>query len=326
MSKKMIGIEIGSDSIKIAQVKNGKVLNIAVESLPEHMVSNGRVTAPAAMSHFLKRMLKYYKIRGRECAFVIPPQFVVSQRVTLPLMTEAELKLNLPYEFKDYVGRNSDDYEYDYIVSDIRGNMMDLYAAAVRKDYIEDYYDIFKLAGLTLRMAMPAEMAWLNVILNAKNAPNSLCIIDIGHEKTHINIYQNGHFVMGKDIEYAGQLFDETIAQELDVDTYAARSFKESNTDHIQSNEVLKQPFGAVAIEVMKTLTFYSYSNGTDKEPLRDMYLCGGSANIEILRTAIVKATDLVPHHVAKLLDIDEELIPLAIRCGLAAGAAMQKE
>ena len=169
-------------------------------------------------------------------------------------------------------------------------------------------------------------MAWLNVILNAKKAPNSLCIIDIGHEKTHINIYQNGRFVMGKDIEYAGQLFDEAIAQELEVDTYAARSFKESNTDHIQSNEVLKQPFGAVAIEVMKTLTFYSYSNGTDKEPLRDMYLCGGSANIEILRTAIVKATDLVPHHVAKLLNMDDELAPLAVRCSLAAGAAMQKE
>lgn len=326
MSKKMIGIEIGADSVKIAQVKNGKVLNMAVESLPDHMVSNGRVTAPAAMSYFLKDMLKRYKIRGKDCAFVIPPQLVISQRVTLPLMTEAELKLNLPYEFKDYVGRNSDDYAYDYIVSAIRGNMMDLYTAAVRKDIMEEYYNIFKRAGLTLRMAMPSELAWLNVIRNAPKSPASLCIIDIGHEKTHINIYQNGRFVMGKDIEYAGQLFDEAIAQELEVDSYAARTLKESDTDRIQSSENLKQPFGAVAIEVMKTLTFYSYSDGTDKEPLRDMYLCGGSANIEILRTAIVKATDLVPHHVARLLNMDEELIPLAIRCGLAAGAAMQKE
>lgn len=324
MSKKMIGIEIGADSVKIAQVKNGKVLNLAVESLPDHMVSGGRVTAPAAMSYFLKDMMKNYKIRGKECAFVLPPQMVVTQRLTLPVMTEAELKLNLPYEFRDYVGRNTEDYEYDYIVSAIRGNMMDLYAAAVRKDYMESCAEIFKRAGLILKVAMPAEMAWLNVIQNAKGAPRSLCIIDIGYEKTRINIYQDGRFVMGKDVEYAGQLFDEAIAQELEVDTYAARGMKESDTNNIQASENLKQSFGAVAMEVMKTVTFYSYSDGTDKEPLRDMYLCGGSANIEILRTAIVKATDMVPHHIGKLLQIEEEMGPVAVRCGLAAGAAMQ--
>lgn len=326
MFKKMIGIEIGVHSVKMAVVKKGKVLKMAVRTLPEHMVVAGRVSAPDAMIRFLKQMMRDYGIRGGDCAFVLPPQQVVSQRLTLPVMTEAELKLNLPYEFRDYVGRNTDDYAYDYIVSDIRGNMMDLYAAAVRKELTEEYYEIFKRAGLKLKVAIPAEMAWLNVVMNATNAPKSLCIIDIGHEKTRINIYKDRKFIMGKDIEYAGHLFDETIAQEMAVDTYAARYLKESNIDDIQSSENLKQPFGAVAMEVMKTLTFYSYSDGADEEPMQDMYLCGGSTNIEILRTAIAKATDMASHHIVKLLDMGEDLGSEAICCGLAAGAAMQTE
>lgn len=324
MSQKLIGIEIGSESLKMAVVKNGKVVKMAVETMPDHMVSEGRVTAPGAMSQFIKMTMKKNKIRGKDCAFVLPPQMVVSQRVTLPQMNEAELKLNLPFEFKDYVGRDSEEYSYDYIVTDIHEGVMDLYAAAVRKQAVEDFYDIFKRAGLTLRLAMPAEMAWLNVITKAKKAPRSLCIIDIGHQKTRVNIYNKGLYVMGKDIEFAGALFDETIALEQHVDTYVARSRKEADLNHVQASESLKQPFGTVALEVMKAMTFYTYSDGMEKEPIRDMYLCGGSANIEILRTAIVKATDMVPHHITKLLNVKDDHAALALRCGLAVGAAMQ--
>jgi len=324
MSKKLIGIEIGSESLKLALVKKGKVVKMAVETMPDHMVAEGHVTAPGAMSQFLKMTMKKHKIRAKDCSLVIPPQMVVSQRVTLPIMNENELKLNLPFEFKDYVGRDADEYEYDYIVTDIHETVMDLYAAAVRKQYVEEFYDICKRAGLTLRLAMPAEMAWLNVITKAKKAPDSLCIIDIGHEKTRINIYKDGHFLMGKDIEFAGHLFDETIALEQGVDTYVARSRKEADINHVQALESLKQPYGSVALEVMKAMTFYSYSDGMEKEPIKDMYLCGGSANIEILRTAIVKATDMVPHHITKLLNVKEDQAALALRCGLAAGAALQ--
>ena len=131
---------------------------------------------------------------------------------------------------------------------------------------------------------------------------------------------------MGKDIEYGGQLFDEAIAMELQTDSFVARNRKEANHDNVLTLDILKQPYGAVAMEVMKTMTFYSYADGMNKEPVKDMYLCGGSANIGLLRNAIAKATDMVPHHISKLLKVGEEDAALAMRCGLAAGAAMQNE
>ena len=67
-----------------------------------------------------------------------------------------------------------------------------------------------------------------------------------------------------------------------------------------------------------------SYADGMERQPIRDMYLCGGSANIEILRNAIVKATDMVPHHITKLLKVKDDQSYQALRCGLAIGAALQ--
>lgn len=325
MSKTMIGIEIGAETLKLAQVKNGKIIKMAVEKMPEHLVTEGRISAPATMAKFIKAAIQNNKMRGKECAFVLPPQMVVSQQVTLPMMTAEELEINLPFEFKDYVGRNTDDYIFDYIVTGIHDNVMELYAAAVRADYVEEFFEIFKKAGLTLKVAMPAEMAWLNVLRNAKQCPDSLCIVDIGHEKTRVNIYRDGQFVMGKDIEFAGQVFDETIAMDQQIDSYAARTRKEANYNDVHNLEVLKQPYGAVAMEVMKTMTFYSYADGMEKAPVRDMYMCGGSSNIDLLRDAIVKATDMELHHISKLLNVvGEEQSALGLHCGLAAGAAMQ--
>ena len=157
----------------------------------------------------------------------------------------------------------------------------------------------------------------MNVVRRAQ-VTQSLCIIDIGHEKTCVNIYRNGQFAMGKHIDLGGKVFDETIARESGLDAYTARNRKETCAP-----EILQEPFDALAMEIMKAMTFYSYTEGA--ESVMDLYLCGGSANLESLRQAIVKATDMAPHHISKLLMVDREQAAGALRCGLAAGAALQK-
>ncbi len=175
-------------------------------------------------------------------------------------------------------------------------------------------------------MAMPAEMAWLNLIANAKNAPKKLCIVDIGHRTTRVNIFENGNFVMGKDIEYAGQLLDETIAAELAIDPHAARTHKELNNKKVQSSDFIQGAYSMLALEIMKTLSFFNYSSTTEDGELQDLYYTGGCANIEPLRTAIVKATGMTPHHIFRLLDMNDTVSDMALCCGLAAGAALQEQ
>ena len=323
MASKIIGVEIGSDTVKLAVVSGGAVKTMAVERMPENLVREGKVTAPAAMSDFIKNMCREHGIRPGPCALVLPQQIVIAHKVIMPVMNEKELLLNLPFEFRDFVGKDTSKYDYDYSVLSVHDKVMELYAAAVRREVVEDYYSILRKAGLTLKVAMPVEMAWLNLIRSVDTEPDTVCIVDVGHNITRVNIFANGHYEMGKDIEMGGQLLDQTIADYLQVDPYVARTRKEANLDNVLVSAGCYDAYGALSVEVMKIVNFYrsSAENGTK---LNDIYYCGGSSLIESLRTAILKRTDLTMHHIRRFVvapDIDDDTV---LRCALAAGAAMQ--
>ena len=324
MANKMIGVEFGSNTLKMAVCSGGTVKKMIVERMPEDLVREGHVTSPTAMTAFLKTMMKENGVRGGNCALVLPSQIVFGHHVSMPVMSESELKLNLPFEFRDFVGKDGAKFDYDYSLIDIKDNVMELYAAAVRKDVVEQYYSIFKKAGLTLKVAIPAEMAWRNLVENGSNLPKKLCIVDVGHNTTRVNIFVDGNFVMGKDIDMAGALIDQTIADDQKVDIYAARNRKEANMNKILSSEFLNDAYQTLAIEVMKIVNFFNYSDSTEGD-LEHVYYCGGSSVIEPLRICLLKATGTTMHHIQRLINMDDADADQALYCALAAGAGIQK-
>ena len=325
MANKMIGVEFGSNTLKMAVCSGDQVKKMAVAKMPEDLVREGRVTSPAAMTQFLKDMMKENGIRGGNCAMVLPASLVIGHHVSMPAMSHNELMLNLPFEFRDFVGKDGAKFDYDYSVMGIHDNVMELYAAAVRKDVTEQYYSIFKKAGLTLKIATPAEMAWCNLIANAPNLPKKLCVVDIGHNTTRVNIFVDGNFVMGKDIDMAGALLDQTIADNQEIDALAARSRKEANMNKVLSADFMNDAYQIMAIEVMKIVNFFNYSDKSGGAPLEHVYYCGGSSVVEPLRTCLLKATGMTLHHIYRLVNLDGVAADRALYCALAAGAGIQK-
>ena len=325
MANKMIGVEFGSNTLKMAVCSGDQVKKMAVAKMPEDLVREGRVTSPAAMTQFLKDMMKENGIRGGNCALVLPASLVIGHHVSMPAMSHNELMLNLPFEFRDFVGKDGAKFDYDYSVMGIHDNVMELYAAAVRKDVTEQYYSIFKKAGLTLKIATPAEMAWCNLIANAPNLPKKLCVVDIGHNTTRVNIFVDGNFVMGKDIDMAGALLDQTIADNQQIDAHAARTRKEANMNKVLSADFMNDAYQIMAIEVMKIVNFFNYSDKSGGTPLEHVYYCGGSSVVEPLRTCLLKATGMTLHHIYRLVNLDGVAADRALYCALAAGAGIQK-
>ena len=325
ITNRMIGVEFGSNTLKMAVSVVGKIKTMAVERMPEDLVREGRVVSPAAMTDFLKTMMKDNGIRGGACALVLPAQQVIAHHVHMPVMGDAELKLNLPFEFRDFVGKDGAKYDYDYSVLGVKDNVMELYAAAVRNDVVEQYYSAFRKAGLTLKIATPAEMAWGNLIATAPNLPRKMCIVDIGHTSTRVNVYVNGNFVMGKDIEMGGALIDQTIADNQQIDAFAARVRKEANMNKVLSADFMSDVYQALAIEVMKIVNFFNYSDQTEGGRLEHLYYCGGSSQVESLRNCLLKATGMTLHHIYRLVNLEGATADQALYCALAAGAASQK-
>lgn len=323
MSKKLIGIEIGSDTIKLSLVSEGKLLGAAIARMPDNLVLEGRVTAPATMSQLIKDLCKELGTRPGPCAFVLPSQGLIIRTLTMPVMSDKELALNLPYEFKDYVGRDADGYVYDYAVTNVTDSAMELYAVAASKEVIATYSDILAKAGMKVKAMVPQEAAWLNLLRGAKNLPGTVCLVDLGHRSTRVSIYIGGKFAMSRNIELAGHNLSDVISRAEQVDIHVARNHKESNLDNCLSSDAASDFYSSLAVEIMRTVIYFK-TNFKDAPELTDIYYCGGSAKNEALRNAILKQNNLVMHHVARLVNTDMKNEDLILTCALSAGAAMQ--
>ena len=117
MAKKTIlGIDIGHDQLKLALVKNGRVVRTASAKMPENLLKEGRITSRESMTELLRLTMKENGLRAGHGAFVLPNNVVFIKNVEMPWMTVDQLEYNLPFEFNDYITGELKDYAFDYAV------------------------------------------------------------------------------------------------------------------------------------------------------------------------------------------------------------------
>ncbi|MCQ5131339.1 pilus assembly protein PilM [Butyricicoccus faecihominis] len=357
MPKQIIGIDIGDCNVKMAVCSAGAVQRMAVHELPENMVTGGRILSPDSMSEFLKDMKRTHHIPGRDVAVILPEQSVFFRQLSMPAMTADQLKINLPYEFRDYINREKDKYFYDYAVVDRTDDKdgvpveFELTAAAVLKETISEYRDMFRRAGLKLRVALPQEMAWSNLLRNyeekyplsgegtvlpsgkepspagdgtAADEPQEreYCLLDIGHTATRLYLFHGRRLEMSKLIDNGCSLLDAAIAETMDVDQHVARVYKQTNYENALDAEACQNVYGAIALEVMKALNFHSYEHRDNH--LETVHYCGGGSRIAPLIEAIGGAIDLRLVSIESLLPSLPDEAEDALSCAAAIGATQQ--
>lgn len=311
MAKTYTGIDIGSSQVKLAVCGgNGEIRQLAAVPVPDQLVHEGRVTSREAMGELLRTAVREHKIKNRTCAVILPAALAFTRRLTVPLMSVEQLKLNLPYEFRDFITQEKDKYVYDYAVAgtvlDQTGRgALDLAAAACLKSTLSDYASMLRRAGFRMAVAAPVEFAYgtllrMRVQAKPETQKNECCVIDLGHAATRVHIFKKNHLEVTRVIEYGCSLLDSVIADELHVDEHIARTYKEMNHNDVQSLEICRTVYHNIAIEIMRAINFYGFNNPESR--LTDAYYCGGGARIPPLVEDVAATIGLTLHSVEELL------------------------
>lgn len=170
MAKALTGIDIGTGHLKMAVCDGRAVSQVIVEDMPDNLVKDGRITSLETMSELLRNTVRKHRVSAKNAAFVLNSRDVYTRRIVLPAMTVDELKLNLPFEFRDYIADGKDKYRFDYALLEMRYDEagvpqeMDVLAVAAPIETIEGYADMLRRAGLKLKIAAPDIMAYANII------------------------------------------------------------------------------------------------------------------------------------------------------------------
>ena len=334
----MIGIDIGTSNCKLA-IGSGGAMELIAARMPENAIrsgaNEGEVVSPETMAQFLKQLRAEAHIRERDCALVLPAAQVYFRYLTMPPMNITELTLNLPYEFRDYITGDPEEYTYDYAVDEITRDdtgavvKMELYAAAVPKSVVETYSTMLRRAGFKLKMVTPAPMAYMRLIRtyneqHPEAADKDVVLVDLGHSGVSISMYRGHRYDSMRTIDIGCSELDRTIADIKGIDPYTASNYKLTNFEGVLDDPDCMAIYDHFAVEVSKVVNFYNFNN--PEREIGQLFFLGGGARIPYLTNAISEAVS-VPTSVI------DPLLPPAARgqenttvCALAVAGALEGE
>ncbi len=332
MARTTVGFDIGARAMKLAKWDGSTVRGTAVAPVPDNLVQNGVILSYAAMSDLIRETVREHRLTGRECAVVLPAGHVFLRQITLPAMTVDQLRVNLPYEFRDFLTMDKDQYFYDYAVNKLERDgegvprQMDLTAAAVPKEVVAEYRDMFRRAGFRLRTAIPAECAYVNLLRARFDSleGRESSFLDLGHTASRLHIFTGTRFEATRVIELGLSSLDDAIADALGVDQHIAQTYKISNHRNVQALEGALAVYNAIALDTRKAVNFYGFNNR--ESSLRDLWCCGGGVHIPALLDAITQSVELTIHDAAELLPPAVQGAEGLSACAAAIGAAIQRK
>jgi len=358
MAKPIVGIDIGADYLKLVLFKGGKIKKAAIVSVPENIFKDGQITSVGKMTEVLKKAMSKNRIHAKEAALVLNSDNVFVRNVTLPQMTHEQLLFNLQYEFKDYITKDPKDYVFDYsMISTVEEMVkssqkneekeaendakdaidadndfdegqeasMELTAVVAPRELLDEAYFMLKKVGLKMVKAAPAVTAYSAIIKRRlKNSPNvdankEFCIMDLGYRTIRIYMFKGENHNVTRVLETGLSTIDKVVAKRYDVDMNTAHTYLLKNYDDCQNSEECINAFGSIAIELMRVLNFYRFSN--PDSTLEDIWMCGGGASIPALRSAIEEMIDLKFHPGNDLLKgakIQSEFNNILLATGIA--------
>ncbi|HEX9830443.1 MAG TPA: type IV pilus assembly protein PilM [Thermodesulfobacteriota bacterium] len=339
--KEVVGLDIGSNSIKLAELKETKkgyqLKNIGETLLPPEAIVNKVITNRDAVSEAIYSLIEELRVKTKNAVISISGHSVIIKKVSIPKMSEKELREAVPWELEQYIPQNIEDVNYDFQIlpgQTPEGNM-DVLIVAAKKDITNDYINVVNDAGLN-PVVVDVDVFALENMYEA-NYPESggvVALVNIGASVTNINILKNGVSVFTRDITTGGNQFTELIQKEFDVGYDEAEKMKNSlgRPDVSPELDRISQDFtDLICGEIKRTLDFFSTTLWREK--VDKIMLGGGTSKVPRLREVledIANAPVELINPFRNILynpnDFDPEYISdIAPKMGVTVGLALRK-
>ena len=307
----VLGIACEHNQLSLTLIKGGTVKKTVSKEIPENIVSGSNIRARNLFADFLKEMMRENQISCKNAAYALPGEAVFTRNINTPKMDPEQIRINVPYEFRDFIRGELKEYVFDYLIlpeeqgtGEENAATQRLFAVAVERSYLEETAEMFLRAGLRLIKAAPTICSYeaLLTLLDTEEERNKeRCFLDIGRGHTGMLIYKNGHYKLMHMIDNGERRIVQAVADEMNVDMHIAITYLHSNYENCMELPSVVNVYKDFSLEVLKGINFYEVSDMTSR--LADLTICGNGAQIPPL-------VDLLKKRIAMNVTTLEELLP----------------
>ena len=294
--KETVGIDVGSSSVKLVQVREQKgvlqLVNVGLLPLPAEAIVDNTLMDSSAVVENIRNLVKSLKINAAEAACSISGNAVIIRKIILPTMNSEELEDQIQWEAEQYIPFDINDVNIDFQILGQDENdpsKMNVLLVASKKDIVNDYITVFSESGLKLTVIDVDSFAVQNAFeVNYDIYPEEvIALVNIGANIMNLNIIKNGASLFTRDAQLGGSIYTDEIQKQFGVSGEDAEKIKISGVcaDPGRLRDIVNRLNETLALEMRRSLDFYN-STANEGRIVR-VFLSGGAAKTTMLTETV---------------------------------------
>lgn len=288
-SKKLIGLDIGTANIKMAEMEVGrrsaKLTRFHIAPTPARAIAGGEIVEPAALSDAVKSMSFELASKRKNVAVGLWGTSVITKRITIPKMDASLVGGQIRWEAEQYIPFDINEVNIDFKILkqfNSSADSMDVLLVAARQDMAFLYQDIVQGAGLNCSVIDVSAFALANsYLLNHDNPPGqAIAILNVGAAITSFVVVEGGEVVFARDIPVGGLTYSSEIHKTMGISLEEAENMKLSACNGQAAPDdvmkIIQATHPTVTEEVQGSLDFFL--NTTPGVQLSHCVVTGGAS------------------------------------------------
>jgi len=293
--KDIVGVDIGSSSIKMVQLREAKggyqLVNLGLLPLPPEAIVDNSIMDSGAIVDSVRNLVESHKVKTKNVATSVSGHSVIIRKIQLPIMTEEEMEASIQWEAEQYIPFEISEVNLDFQIlgPDAKDpSQMNVVLVAAKKDFVSDYVAVFQECSLTPQVMDVDSFAMENAfeVNYGLDEEDIIALINMGASSMNVNILKEGLSVFTRDIQSGGNTCNEEIQKRLGLSSDDAEHAKlggeVADVDMDGLPEVMLDSQANLVQEIQRSLDFFSATSADEK--VQKVYITGGVSRSAGLR------------------------------------------
>lgn len=273
-SKKTIGLDLGSSSIKLAELTLSKGIatldNFAFAPTPQSALSNGDITDAFIIGEAVKALHQEQKFSRKNVCIGMWGTAAIVKKISMPKADPKSMKEQVKYEAQQYLPFDISQVclEHHVLPFSLTPGQMDVLIVAGQNDFINKYLEVVAHADLRCSIMDVSCLAFANLFeFNYGKLNEPVGLFNFGHGSTQFIVVFQGEVIFARDIPVGGFHFTNEISKNMGVTLEEAETLKiaqGNNQSEVPENTrtFMNMALDYVTDEIRNSIDFYSTSSG----------------------------------------------------------------
>ncbi len=269
LNKSKLGIDIGTSSIKVAQLKKEqeagayRLETYGIVNVSSELGQKVGVDVIAQTAEILRQLLARTGATTKKVVASLPNNTVFISVVEMPALSEKELKSAIEWEARRYIPLPLEEVtlSWSLLSEPPVNNKTKVLLTAVPTSVIDNYLQMFKIAGLEPQALEIEALAMIRSLVGSRK--DSILLVDIGARNTSLNLVDKGFLRVSRNLALGGDTITQSISQSLKISLGRAEQFKKDlglSGEMEQIPQAMRHVLDTIKSEISQLMKIYESS------------------------------------------------------------------